>query len=162
MPAKPVEHGIKVYALCCALSAVVIAFFVYVGKEDNLDGSAVAVCNELVVEAGLTGARGRVLYTDNYYASIKLVKHMFNNYRLTIVGTVTTTDKMCRQDEDIPFLKLSNGTRLGVKRGWFREAVIKLKSTAGKHYCISAQPGGIRSKCAFCTIAKWGSVMDCL
>ena len=136
MPAKPIKHGIKVYALCCALSAVILAFKVYVGKEDDTDGSAVAVCNDLCVDAGLTGARGRVLYTDNYYTSIKLAKHMFNNYGWTIVGTISPTDKKSRQDEDIPFLKLSNGARLGVKRGWFREAVIKLKSTAGKYYYI--------------------------
>ena len=55
MPAKPIKHGIKVYALCCALSAVILAFKVYVGKEDDTDGSAVAVCNDLCVDAGLTG-----------------------------------------------------------------------------------------------------------
>jgi len=115
---------------------VILAFKVYVGKEDDTDGSAVAVCNDLCVDAGLTGARGRVLYTDNYYTSVKLAKHMFNNYGWTIVGTISPTDKKSRQDEDIPFLKLSNGARLGVKRGWFREAVIKLKSTSGKHYYI--------------------------
>ena len=47
MPAKPIKHGIKVFALCCAFSAVILAFKVYVGKEDDSDGSAAAVCENL-------------------------------------------------------------------------------------------------------------------
>ena len=80
MPAKPIKHGIKVFALCCAFSAVILAFKVYVGKEDETDGTAVGVCNDLCIDAGLTESRGRVLYTDNYYTSVKLAKHMFNEY----------------------------------------------------------------------------------
>ena len=53
MPAKPIKHGIKVFALCCALSAGILSFKVYVGKEDDSDGTAVGVCNDLVVDAGL-------------------------------------------------------------------------------------------------------------
>ncbi len=132
MPAKPIKHGIKVFALCCAFSAVVLAFQVYVGKEDNSDGSAVTVCEKLCVSAGLTTHRGRVLYTDNYYTSIKLARLMFEKYGWTIVGTITPTDKKSREDLDIPFLKLSNGARQGVKRGLMREAVIKLKTPTGK------------------------------
>ena len=36
--------------------------------------------------------------------------------------------------QDIPFIKLLNGTRLGVERGWFHEAVNQLKSPSGKTY----------------------------
>ena len=136
MPDKPIKHGIKVFALCCAFSAVILAFKVYIGKEDDTDGTTVGVCNDLCIDAGLTESRGRVLYTDNYYTSVKLAKHMFNEYGWTIVGTISPTDKKSRADEDIPFLKLSNGARNGVKRGWFREAVIKLKAKSGKHYYI--------------------------
>ena len=94
------------------------------------------VCNDLVVDAGLSGQRGGVLYTDNYYTSVKLAKHMFEKYSWTIVGTIFPTDKKSREDEDIPFIKLSNGARLGVERGWFCEAVIQLKSPTGKAYYI--------------------------
>jgi len=55
MPAKPIKHGIKVLALCCALSAVILLFKIYVGKEDDSDGTAVGVCNDLVIDAGLSG-----------------------------------------------------------------------------------------------------------
>ena len=117
MPAKPIKHGIKVFALCCAVSAIILAFKVYVGKEDDSDGTAAA--DELCVDAGLMHQRGPVLYTDNYYTSVKLAKLMFEKYGWTIVGTILHTDKKYREDEDISFLKLSNGARLGVKRGWF-------------------------------------------
>ena len=59
------------------------------------------------------------MYTDNYYTSVKLAKLMFEKYGWTIVGTISPIDKKSREDEDIPFPKLSNGARLGVKRGWF-------------------------------------------
>ena len=46
MPAKPIKHGLKVYALCCACSAVLLAYQIYVGKEDKEnDNSAVAICH---------------------------------------------------------------------------------------------------------------------
>ena len=72
MPAKPIKHGIKVYALCCAYSAVRLAFQIYVGKEDEEDNSAVAICHRLCLQSGITNERGHVLYTDNWYTGIKL------------------------------------------------------------------------------------------
>ena len=63
-------------------------------------------------------------------------KEFFEKYGWSVVGTVTPTDKKARADEDIPFLKLSNGARNGVERGWFREAVIKMKTSSGKVYYI--------------------------
>ena len=104
MPAKPIKHDINVFCLCCAVSAVLLAFEVYVGKEEvERDNSALAVCHRLVVDAGLTDTRGRVLYTDNYYTSVKLAKHMFEKFGWTIVGTIVPTDKKSRADEDVLF-----------------------------------------------------------
>ena len=54
MPAKPIKHGIKVYALCCAYSAVLLAFQIYVGKEDDEENLAVAICHRLCQESGIT------------------------------------------------------------------------------------------------------------
>jgi len=75
------------------MSAVILAFKVYVGKEDDSYGTAVGVCDQLVNDAGLTSARGCILYTDNYYTSVKLAKHMYENYSWTIVGTISATEK---------------------------------------------------------------------
>ena len=97
-----------------------LAFKVYCGNKDKkTDGTAVDVCDRLVNEAELTGPRGRTLYTDNYYTSVKLAKHLFEKYKWTMVGTIVPTDKKTCEDHDIPFLKLSNGARNGLEIGWF-------------------------------------------
>ena len=79
-----------------------------------------------------------MLYTDNYYTSIKLAKHMYEKYGWTIVGTIVPTDKKHREADDFPFLKLSNGARDSVGRGWFREAALKLQTPSGSTYYIQA------------------------
>jgi hypothetical protein len=77
---------------------------------------------------GLTGAQGCTLYTDNYYTSMSLLKHLYNKYRWTYVGTIVSTGKNERAAHDVPFLKLSNGAWNMAERGWYRKAVIKLKA----------------------------------
>ena len=135
MPAKPIKHGIKVFCVCCAISGIMLAYEVYCGNKDKkTDGTAVDVCDRLVNEAELTAPRGRTLYTDNYYTSMKLAKHLFEKYRWTLVGTIVPTDKKTREDHDIPFLKLSNGARNGLERGWFREACLKLRADRTPYY----------------------------
>ena len=70
-----------------------LAYEVYCGNKDKkTDGTAVDVCDRLVNEAELTGPRGRTLYTDNYYTSVKLAKHLFEKYRWTMVGTIVPTN----------------------------------------------------------------------
>ena len=109
VPANPIKHGIKFFCVCCAVSGIMLACEVYCGnKDEKTDGTSVQVCDRLVKEAELTRSRGRTLYTDNYYTSIKLAKHLFEKYRWTLVGTIVPTDKKTREDHDIPFLKLSN------------------------------------------------------
>ena len=52
MPYKPIKHGIKVFTICCAYSAVLLGFEVYCGAEDddasNTDKSALAVVQRLL------------------------------------------------------------------------------------------------------------------
>ena len=136
MPAKPIKHGIKVYAACCAFSGVLLAFRVFTGNEDSSDfhRSTVSICDTLIRQADLNTCKGRVLITDNYYTTVALAKHMFTKYRWTIIGTITPTDKKSRTDEDFPFLKLSNGALKDVERGWYREAALVLKDRLKKFY----------------------------
>ena len=35
MPAKPINHGIKVFSICCALSTVILGSEVYFGQDDD-------------------------------------------------------------------------------------------------------------------------------
>jgi hypothetical protein len=44
-------------------------------------------------------------------------------------------DKKTREDHDIPFLKLSNGARNQLDRGWFREACLR-PSEGRTHYYL--------------------------
>ena len=119
MLAKPSKHGIKVFAVCCAMTVIILGFTIYVWEGGDCDNTALNVCDILLQNAGFTGRRGCVLYTDNYYTLVKLSEHFFVEYRWTLVGTINTTDKKSHQDCDIPFLKLSNGARKTAKRGCF-------------------------------------------
>ena len=48
-----------------------------------------------------------------------LAKWLFVTLGWFFCGTITTSKKVSRQDEDIPFHTLSNGALATVKRGWF-------------------------------------------
>ena len=47
----------------------------------------------------------------NYYTLMTIAKHMFNKYGWTVVGTIVPTDNKSRSNHDIPFRKLSKGSR---------------------------------------------------
>lgn len=114
MPHKPIKHGIKVFAVCCSYTGVLLGFEVYCGNctPDDFDNSAVAVDDRLLKDNNLTNnCRGRVLYTVNWYTTMKLAHHLhlYNKYGYYFCGTMVPTDKEAREDHDVPFLKLSNG-----------------------------------------------------
>ena len=95
-----------------------------------------AIYHQLCREAGITGERGHVLYTDNWYTGIKLCKEFFKQYGWNVVGTITPTDKKASADEDIPFLNLSKRAINSVKRGRYCKVVIEMKTATGKTYYI--------------------------
>ena len=41
---------------------------------------------------------------------------------------MSLTEKKSQEGNDIPFMKLLNGALYSVERGWFREAVLKVKT----------------------------------
>ena len=63
-----------------------------------------------------------------------LAKPMWVKHKQKICVTITSTGKKYHQYHDIPFLKLSKGALREVKRGWFREAVIEMKTPTGKKF----------------------------
>ncbi len=84
MPAKPIKHGKKVFCLCCATTVVMLAFEVYCGKDNNkTDNTTVDICERLIYEVDLvnnqTGGviRGCTIYSNNYYTSVKMAKHLY-------------------------------------------------------------------------------------
>ncbi len=86
MPAKPIKHVIKVFCLCCAYLAIMLSFEIFCGKDSNkTDRTTVDICKRLIHAADLvTGAtgmiQGKTVYSDNYYTSMKLAKHLYENY----------------------------------------------------------------------------------
>lgn len=50
MPRKPIKHGIKVFAVCCAYSGVTLGFEVYCGADEGSDNSALAVADRLLTK----------------------------------------------------------------------------------------------------------------
>ncbi len=156
MPAKPIKHGIKVFCICFAVSGIMLLFKIYCGRDDKTtDGTTIQLCDNLITMVGLTGMQGCMLYTDNYYTSMSLLKHLYNKYRWTRVGTIVPTEKNEWAAHDVPFLKLSNGAQNVVERGWYCKAVIRLKAEQRNqaYYYIQCTTGRIRNRsCFFQTI----------
>jgi hypothetical protein len=89
MPAKPIKHGIKVFSLCCAATAVMLSFEVYCGKDNSkTDNTTVDICERLIHEADLvnnqTGGmiHGCIVYSNNYYTSVKMAKYLYVRPRI--------------------------------------------------------------------------------
>jgi hypothetical protein len=87
-PAKTRKHVLKVFCLCCTYTGVMLPFKVYLGNEDDTDKSAMAVCLFLYSASGILNTQGRILYTANYYISMKLAKHLYKNHDSTLVVTI--------------------------------------------------------------------------
>jgi hypothetical protein len=94
-----------------------LSFEIYCRKDTNKTGCTTVDIYEILIHTAdlVTGARGmirgRMMYSDNYYMSMKLAKHLYENYNWSLIGTIVLTETKQRADEDIPFLKLSNGAR---------------------------------------------------
>jgi hypothetical protein len=110
MPAKPIKHGIKVYALCCAYTGYLLyRFEIYTGKGGTPDGSPKGVISRLLYGAGVTGTSGRILYTDNFYTSLWVMKNMYVSFAMLLVGMYALMKDKSRTADDFPFAKLSKG-----------------------------------------------------
>jgi hypothetical protein len=134
MPRKPIKHGIKVFACCCAATSVLLSFEVYLGKENGtMESSAKDIVERLILSAHLTKHKGRILYTDNWYTSVKLAKALYEKYRWCL--SISRTDKKVRNDDDVPFLKLSRGALVKVAKGSFKRATLPvITGTNAKYY----------------------------
>ena len=123
MPAKPIKKGIKVWCACCSDSGYLHSFEIYTGAEEGVDGSVVGIVDRLFEGSNFESTHhGRVLYTDNYYTSLTLMKYIWIKYKMFLVGTVRLSKKKSRVVTDFPFHKLQNGALSRLKRGWFRRA----------------------------------------
>jgi hypothetical protein len=122
MPAKPIKHGIKVYALCCAYTGYLYWFEIYTGKGGAPDGLPKEVLSRLLYGAGGTGTSGHIMYTGNFYTSLQVMKFIYSSFAMLPVGTYALMKNKARTAEDFSFAKLSNGALKTVKSGWKRMA----------------------------------------
>jgi hypothetical protein len=115
-------------------------FEIYCGAEqhnnDKSARSALAVIERLIRLAGLEKNKGMTLYTDNWYTTVALAVWFFVILGWFFNGTFSTSKKVSRWDDDVPFHTLSNGALATVERGWFCEAVIETVAAAGKKFWL--------------------------
>ena len=77
MPLKPIKHEIKIFAIYCSYTGHILGFENYLGKGvGGIDSSTLEVIDRLVRNGNLITAPGRILYTDNWYTSLKLAFHL--------------------------------------------------------------------------------------
>ena len=79
-PCKPIKNGIKVFAVCCAVTAILLGFEVYVGAEDETESVAIGIVKRLIEGEGLMAVQGCILYTDNWYMSVTWARMLFEQY----------------------------------------------------------------------------------
>ena len=163
MPAKPIKHGIKLFALCCAETGYVYGFWVYCGKEND-DCSPAEIVSRLMAQdsAFLTNSSGRVLYTDNWYTSEETMEHVYGQYKMFLVGTVKLSKKKSRSSDDFLFHKLSGPAKRKVGKGWFRWAQKPITDAMGRiRYITQALTWMDRSQVA--VLHNWlvGGPGDC-
>eukprot|EP00041_Stephanoeca_diplocostata_P002546 m.226 g.226 ORF g.226 m.226 type:complete len:310 (-) comp134_c0_seq1:7-936(-) len=127
MPAKPIKHGIKVFALCCSATAFAYSFSIYTGKDGSHDGGVIHEMEKLTKGCDLEadGARFRTMFTDNWYTSLTLASWLFSRFGMYLIGTMRLTAKLSRTAFDFPFHKFSPSTSKNLKHGFMRRAVMR-------------------------------------
>jgi hypothetical protein len=100
-PRKPIKHGIKVFAICCSITAVLLGFEIYTRKENGGSAAAITIIERLIHKSGLTKARGRILYTNNWYTSINLAMLHFEKYGWRFCGTIVPTKRFWRKEYNV-------------------------------------------------------------
>jgi hypothetical protein len=92
------------------VTGFLLSFEVYTGaKNKPLYDSNWGLIDNLICSAGLVGAYGCILYTDNYYTSMTVARKLYELYHWLFVGTYRLTTKERQGEEDFQFHKLSNG-----------------------------------------------------
>ena len=114
-----------------------LGFEVYLGKDtETNENSALQVVDRLINKANLIHLKGRILYADNWYTTTRLAKFLYETYIWLFVGTVVTNDSKDRNENSVPFHKLSNGALKKVERGWMRKAILSVIGNRHETYHV--------------------------
>jgi hypothetical protein len=77
LPFKPIKHGIKVYAIVCSYSGVLLGEVVAHGRSLTKEkGVKVRIVSDLIQQTGHQMYVGVTVYGDNWYTSGDLQKHL--------------------------------------------------------------------------------------
>eukprot|EP00041_Stephanoeca_diplocostata_P027114 m.741690 g.741690 ORF g.741690 m.741690 type:complete len:960 (+) comp23116_c4_seq1:51-2930(+) len=175
MPAKPIKHGIKVFALCCSATAYAYSFSVYTGKDGCQDAGVIHEMDKLTTGCDFEnqGSSYRTMFTDNWYTSLALASWLFSRFSMYLVGTIRLTKKLSRTAVDFPFHKFSASASKNLVRGFMRRAIMKMAGVVTylpKHLYAQAiiwrdkKIVGFLSTCdvgpapAECTVLRWNKV----
>jgi hypothetical protein len=139
LPLKPIKHGIKVYAIVCAYSGVLLGELVAHGRSLTKEkGVKVRIVSDLIQQTGHQKYVGVTVYGDNWYTSGDLQHHLWEKYRWYYVGTQNLTEKYDRKEDDFPFAKMSNTTIQNLGWGWQHNATRFIEASNGDRCCILA------------------------
>lgn len=115
MKDKPGKYGILIRMLSDAHTRYILKMEVYAGKDERPaeERSAKAVVRRLVKPLEGTG---RNVTTDRYYTSIELAEELYNDDKLTLVGTLKSNRKHIPEE-----LKKTQGRELYSSRFLFTD-----------------------------------------
>ena len=92
MPLKPIKRGIKCFSLCDSVSSYCLKFIIYTGREDRCipgEGFTFNIVNELLSEYLY---KYHIVYTDNYFTSLKLARYLLSR-GTDLVVTIRRTSR---------------------------------------------------------------------
>ena len=78
MTLKPIKRGIQFFILCDSVSSYYLKFIIYTGWEDRFvsgEGFTFNIVNELLSDYLYNH---HIVYTDNYYTSLKLARYLLS------------------------------------------------------------------------------------
>ena len=102
---KPIKRGMKFFSVCDSVSSYCLKFAIYTGREDRFvsdEGFTFNIVKELL---GNYQYKHHIVYTDNYYTSLKLARYLLS----TGTDLVRTIGRTSRGFPHIDTVRLGQG-----------------------------------------------------
>ena len=100
MPLKPIKRGFKFFSLCEATSGYCLKLKIYAGREERFVSGEGFTFNIVMELLDSYLYKKHIIYTDNYYTSLKLAKMLLSK-DTNLVGTIRKTSKSFPKLEDV-------------------------------------------------------------